>query len=414
MTKKQKLTNNLRFLVFFVFSIVFLFPALMAFADNQLVANYPPLRVVVSDDLSQGSAGPTPNINVRLTFWIENTNYSGQAVTCNSNGEQMYSIVKQYSGSSYTYRDPRQTSAFTYDFNSGNTGQVNKYQGIFFCNTGFISGESGAIDNRLSQLKAQGKMFESPLYQKTTVQTVASSNPQIIFSPTTNNGYFESGTRVVITAENLPANLGLAKCTDNPNNPNYRMSVVLNGQSTRFYCLPYPFVVKSDAIEGNINMTGGNNTLRVIINNSQGELIAQNSIGFIVGTPPNNVSSTNPNGSQTPGQGSANDKLINPLPTDNLLATFLNIAKGFLAGIAIWAVIFIIVGGFRMVVAAGNEEAITVAKKTITWAILGLVIALLSFSIVAIVQNLLNVNVKDLNPGTINPSSYIQSKNIKT
>jgi uncharacterized membrane protein YjfL (UPF0719 family) len=38
------------------------------------------------------------------------------------------------------------------------------------------------------------------------------------------------------------------------------------------------------------------------------------------------------------------------------------------------------------------------AKKAITWAILGLVVALLSFSIIAIVQNILKVDVKNLNP----------------
>jgi uncharacterized membrane protein YjfL (UPF0719 family) len=42
----------------------------------------------------------------------------------------------------------------------------------------------------------------------------------------------------------------------------------------------------------------------------------------------------------------------------------------------------------------GNEEAVSAAKKTITWAVIGLVIALLSFSIVAIVQNLLGIDIK--------------------
>ncbi len=92
------------------------------------------------------------------------------------------------------------------------------------------------------------------------------------------------------------------------------------------------------------------------------------------------------------------DKLMNPIPTEGLLDTFLGITKGFLAGLAIWAVIAIIFAGFRMVISAGNEEAITQAKKAITWAILGLVIALLSFSMVAIVQNILNVDTTKFNP----------------
>ena len=88
------------------------------------------------------------------------------------------------------------------------------------------------------------------------------------------------------------------------------------------------------------------------------------------------------------------DKIYNPLPEEELIHVFLFLAKAFLGGVAIWAVIFIIIGGFRMVVSAGNEEALTQAKKTVTWAIIGVIVASLSFSIIAIVQNLLNANVK--------------------
>ena len=86
------------------------------------------------------------------------------------------------------------------------------------------------------------------------------------------------------------------------------------------------------------------------------------------------------------------DTLINPLPVDNLTGMFLYIVKGFLAIIGVWGVLFIIVGGFRMIMASGNEEQYLAAKKTITWAILGVVIAVMSFSIIAIVQNLVGVD----------------------
>jgi hypothetical protein len=87
--------------------------------------------------------------------------------------------------------------------------------------------------------------------------------------------------------------------------------------------------------------------------------------------------------------------IYNPLPEDELTNMFLFIAKGFLIITAIWGVMFIIIGGFRMVMAAGNEEDYIAAKKTITWAILGVVITMLSFSIIAIVQNILSVDVID-------------------
>jgi|GEM_PF-2491864 len=86
--------------------------------------------------------------------------------------------------------------------------------------------------------------------------------------------------------------------------------------------------------------------------------------------------------------------LYNPLPTGELTTMFLWLAKGMLSIVAIWSVIFIIYGGFRMVMAAGDEEAYTMAKTTITWAILGLIVAALSFSIVAIVKNLIGSNVQ--------------------
>jgi hypothetical protein len=49
-------------------------------------------------------------------------------------------------------------------------------------------------------------------------------------------------------------------------------------------------------------------------------------------------------------------------------------------------------GGFQMVISSGNPDALKTAKATITWAILGLVVALLSYSIVGIVQSLLEVS----------------------
>jgi len=90
--------------------------------------------------------------------------------------------------------------------------------------------------------------------------------------------------------------------------------------------------------------------------------------------------------------------LYNPLPEDALTDMLIVIMKWLLAIIAVWAVVFIVIGGFRMVMAQGNEEQYTSAKKTITWAILGLVIALLSFSIVAMIQNFLGVKVSPTTP----------------
>ncbi|MDE2311948.1 MAG: hypothetical protein KGJ93_02565 [Patescibacteria group bacterium] len=92
--------------------------------------------------------------------------------------------------------------------------------------------------------------------------------------------------------------------------------------------------------------------------------------------------------------------LYNPLPVDSLTSTVLLIMRGFLAIVGLWCVLFIVIGGFRFVMSQGNEEAVTAARKTITWAVIGFVICLLSFSIMAIVQYVLQVNVKNVSSAT--------------
>jgi hypothetical protein len=103
------------------------------------------------------------------------------------------------------------------------------------------------------------------------------------------------------------------------------------------------------------------------------------------------AATTPPAGGQT---ANSITTLYNPIRGYNSLTDLLvNIMKGFLGILAVWAVAFIVIGGFRMVVSSGSEEAVLAAKKTITWAVLGLLVAVLSFAIIAIVQNLIGVNV---------------------
>jgi hypothetical protein len=53
------------------------------------------------------------------------------------------------------------------------------------------------------------------------------------------------------------------------------------------------------------------------------------------------------------------------------------------------ATVWLIIGGYRYVIAHGNEEQTEAAKKTITGAIIGLVVVLLSFAIVQIISSVL-------------------------
>lgn len=64
------------------------------------------------------------------------------------------------------------------------------------------------------------------------------------------------------------------------------------------------------------------------------------------------------------------------------------ITRTVIAAAAGLAVLFIIIGGIQILTAYGNDEKIGQAKKTITFAIVGLLIAILSYAIVTIISSI--------------------------
>ncbi len=111
---------------------------------------------------------------------------------------------------------------------------------------------------------------------------------------------------------------------------------------------------------------------------------------------PPGPTTNNPPGPTTNNPNQTVAVFENPLAgtADNLVDFILRILRIFIAGIGLFAVLFIIIGGFRLVFSQGDSEAAEGGKKTITYAVAGLVVALISFAFVAIVQNLLGVQVK--------------------
>lgn len=101
---------------------------------------------------------------------------------------------------------------------------------------------------------------------------------------------------------------------------------------------------------------------------------------------------TNPG--TNPGGGGGSQivgKLDSPIAIGNigeLIATILQYLLGLVAALA---VLFIIIGGIRMVTSAGNTSSVTAGKQTVTWAIIGLVVSMLAFTIINVVQSLLKV-----------------------
>ncbi|MDP3964427.1 MAG: hypothetical protein Q8Q20_02055 [bacterium] len=69
------------------------------------------------------------------------------------------------------------------------------------------------------------------------------------------------------------------------------------------------------------------------------------------------------------------------LPND-LEQTMLRVVRWLLTFLALAAAILVIYGGFIWLTAAGNEEKITQAKKTITAAVIGIVIIALAWAMV--------------------------------
>lgn len=82
-------------------------------------------------------------------------------------------------------------------------------------------------------------------------------------------------------------------------------------------------------------------------------------------------------------------QVVNPISYNSLGELIVAGIRFLLIMVGSLSVLFIIIGAVRMVTSAGNEKAVTAGKQTVQWAVLGLVVALMSFSIIAMVQSLL-------------------------
>ena len=73
--------------------------------------------------------------------------------------------------------------------------------------------------------------------------------------------------------------------------------------------------------------------------------------------------------------------LPNVTLTSDVLQT---VVKNVFIGVGILSVIFLIIGGFRYTFSGGDPNNVKKAKETIIYAVIGLVISLLVFTLVAI------------------------------
>lgn len=74
----------------------------------------------------------------------------------------------------------------------------------------------------------------------------------------------------------------------------------------------------------------------------------------------------------------------------DLIKVARNVFNIFLAIIGSIAVLMIIWGGIVYITSAGNEQRLDQAKKIITYAVVGIIIATLSFAMISLVSGLIN------------------------
>ena len=79
-----------------------------------------------------------------------------------------------------------------------------------------------------------------------------------------------------------------------------------------------------------------------------------------------------------PGVGSDTGQALQ----QNVIPSITNTVIGLTGGVAL---LFVIISGIQILTAYGNEEKVGTAKKTLTWALAGLVLAMLSYAIVQII-----------------------------
>ena len=334
---------------------------------------------------STGSSGPSGTKNITITFDRASYNSGDQVnilisldsttnvpahtmINTTVNGQQVGTFPQDGSALSVAQSQATTVSAANGFVNGANTVQVQ------------------IIDFDTNFLYAQG----TAQVQANISGASSSGGPSVTISPQSSS--IPLGTNVVLSASNLPQGSTFVVNVNNTKNS----SIVADSKGSATVTINV-----SSSLAG-INATG-NNTISFVLNDTNGNplQIAGNPYSFTIGaqsTSPGTTPSTGTGGGTSPAvtgncTGSSSNCLFNPVQSQDLVSLLISITKWFLGLLGIFAVIFIMVGGFRMMFAQGNEEAYSAAKKTVVWAVLGMVVAVMSFSIVAIVQNLLQSKI---------------------
>jgi hypothetical protein len=74
----------------------------------------------------------------------------------------------------------------------------------------------------------------------------------------------------------------------------------------------------------------------------------------------------------------------NPVAANSFLCLFTRVINGILGLSAIVAAMMIVYSGYRMIFSSGNPEQVQAAKTILKWAILGMVVIILSYTILSV------------------------------
>lgn len=77
--------------------------------------------------------------------------------------------------------------------------------------------------------------------------------------------------------------------------------------------------------------------------------------------------------------------------TDTFADIIILAVQVLLSFIGLFALLFLIIGGIRYIVAAGNQDAMSQAKHTITASITGLILAVMAYGIVIAMEEALRI-----------------------
>lgn len=125
----------------------------------------------------------------------------------------------------------------------------------------------------------------------------------------------------------------------------------------------------------------------------------------------NDLPTPSVNATITPTPSGANAGVVatiqNPIPYDSIGELIVAAIRFILTMLGAVTVFFIVWGSVKMVISQGNESAIKNAKATIQWAVIGLVVALMSFSVIALVQSFLRRDTAINTTNTVTAASSL-------